>query len=315
MSRHFQPAAILAACAVIGVVTIAATIAFGGGLRRESTAAPPRIATEDYGRRLIEHTTEYLGPDVSDPAMRYTHSRLACAACHLGAGGDAGVLSLATSATRYPRNAARVGGTETLEMRVNGCMMRSMNGRALPDASPEMRAMIAYMRFLAARDAASGAAERVKYVAPNFPLLPRAADLAAGRRVFDTRCAACHGTDGAGLPASTNPVLGFVFPALWGPDSFNDGAGMHRVLTAAAFIKAKMPLGKADLTDDQAFDVAAYINSRPRPEMPGLDSDYPDRAKKPIDNPYGPYADSFPIDQHRFGPFPPIAAFYSRKSR
>ena len=78
---------------------------------------------------------------------------------------------------------------------------------------------------------------------------------------------------------------GYVFPPLWGADSFNDGAGMHRLLTAARFIKAKMPLGQPDLTDDQAFDVAAFINSKPRPQMANLDRDYPDRVTKPVDGP------------------------------
>jgi thiosulfate dehydrogenase len=85
---------------------------------------------------------------------------------------------------------------------------------------------------------------------------------------------------------------------------------MHRVLTAARVIKAKMPLGAANLDDDQAFDVAAYINSKPRPAMSGLDRDFPDRSKKPVDASYGPYADPFPVEQHRFGPFQPIEAYY-----
>jgi thiosulfate dehydrogenase len=104
-----------------------------------------------------------------------------------------------------------------------------------------------------------------------------------------------------------------VFPPLWGPDSFNDGAGMHRVLTAARFIKARMPLGQADLTDDQAFDVAAYINVQPRPQMANLEKDYPDRTTKPVDNGYGPFADPFPLEQHQLGPFQPIEAFYKAK--
>jgi thiosulfate dehydrogenase len=76
-----------------------------------------------------------------------------------------------------------------------------------------------------------------------------------------------------------------------------------------------MPLGSPDLNDDEALDVAAFINSKPRPEMKGLESDYPDRAKKPADTGYGPYADSFPIQQHRFGPFQPIEAFYKNAKR
>jgi thiosulfate dehydrogenase len=71
-----------------------------------------------------------------------------------------------------------------------------------------------------------------------------------------------------------------------------------------------MPLGNADLTSDQAFDVAAYINAQPRPEMANLDRDYPDLTAKPVDNTYGPFADGFPIEQHRFGPFAPIDAYY-----
>jgi thiosulfate dehydrogenase len=85
---------------------------------------------------------------------------------------------------------------------------------------------------------------------------------------------------------------------------------MHRVLTAARFIKAKMPLGQADLTNDQSFDVAAYINSQPRPQMAGLERDYPDRSTKPIDGAYGPFADDFSLEQHRFGPFQPIEQYY-----
>ncbi len=120
----------------------------------------------------------------------------------------------------------------------------------------------------------------------------------------------CHGDNGQGLQASLDIRDGYLFPPLWGPDTFNDGAGMHRVLTAANFIKARMPLGQADLTDDEAFDVAAYINSTERPQMANLEQDYPDRSDKPVDGPYGPYADDFPIEQHRLGPFGPIRDFY-----
>jgi thiosulfate dehydrogenase len=76
-----------------------------------------------------------------------------------------------------------------------------------------------------------------------------------------------------------------------------------------------MPLGKPDLNDDQAFDVAAYLNSQPRPQMANLDRDYPDRKTKPIDTGYGPFADSFPLEQHRFGPFQPIEAFYKSQQK
>jgi thiosulfate dehydrogenase len=87
---------------------------------------------------------------------------------------------------------------------------------------------------------------------------------------------------------------------------------MHRVLTAAKFVKARMPLGNADLSDDQAFDVAAFLNSQPRPEMANLQQDYPDRTAKPVDNSYGPFADSFSLKQHQYGPFAPIEEYYKK---
>jgi thiosulfate dehydrogenase len=191
-------------------------------------------------------------------------------------------------------------------------MQRSMNGRALPVNSPEMIAMASYIRSLGSRNAAMGTSLRKAKEPPAFKTPNRAADLKAGQQVFSDRCAICHGKDGTGLLAAANPIHGYVFPPLWGPDSFNDGAGMHRVLTAARFVKARMPLGKADLTDDQAFDVAAFINSQPRPHMTNLDRDFPDRKAKPVDTGYGPYADAFPIEQHQFGPFAPIEAYYKK---
>ena len=306
---------VVAMCALAGLVTVVATLAFGRvSLPSERAASSVSAigATEEYGKRLVSATTEYLGPDVADPKMRFMDSRLACASCHIGAGVDPGNLSLATAFNKYPRISPRSGGQETIEERINGCMMRSMNGRALAGNSPEMIAMVAYLRFLADQDAASGASRRKAHESPAFKTPNRAADLKAGGEVFSKRCAACHGQDGAGLAAAPDPIHGFVFPPLWGPNSFNDGAGMHRVLTAARFIKARMPLGNADLNDDDAFDVSAFINSKPRPEMQGLERDYPDRTKKPVDTSYPPYADSFPIQQHRFGPFQPIEAFYNK---
>ena len=301
-------------CALAGAVTVAATLVRSGGGDPATTGRASSLATEEYGRRLISDTAALMGPDHADPAMRYTGIRMACASCHLGAGTEPGTLSLLQSAAAYPRFSGRDGGVRDLVDRINGCMTRSMNGRELPRESAEMVAMVAYITSLGDVYAAMGDGRRAVDEQAAFRMPDRSANLTSGEQVFETRCAICHGGDGAGLRASANPADGYVFPPLWGPDSFNNGAGMHRVLTAARFIKAKMPLGEADLTDDQAFDVAAYINSKPRPQMAGLDRDYPDRSTKPIDSPYGPYADGFPIEQHRVGPFSPIQQYYeSRK--
>jgi thiosulfate dehydrogenase len=297
-------------CAIVGAATVGATLTLTSGGDASSPGTVPRVATEEYGRRLLAQTSELIGPDHPDPSMRYSGTRMTCAACHLGAGTEPGTLSLLQSAANYPRFSGRDGGMRDLLDRINGCMTRSMSGRELPRDSPEMLAMSAYITSLGDLYAATGRSQRAAHEQPAFATPNRAADLQAGKHVFEGRCAICHGADGAGLRATTNPIDGYVFPPLWGSDTFNNGAGMHRVLTAARFIKAKMPLGQADLTDDQAFDVAAYLNSQPRPQMANLERDYPDRSTKPVDGAYGPFADDFSLEQHRFGPFPPIEQHY-----
>jgi thiosulfate dehydrogenase len=299
--------------AVVGAATAGAALTVLNPADTGATGVPA-IATEDYGRRLIAQTSELIGPDHPDPAMRYTGSRMSCGSCHLGTGTEPGTLSLLQSAAQYPRFSGRDGGVRDLVDRINGCMTRSLNGRALPRESPEMIAMVAYIESLGDLHAAMGAGQRTADEPAPFVTPSRAADLSAGQQVFEGRCAICHGANGEGLQATPNRIDGYVFPPLWGPDSFNNGAGMGRVLTAARFIKARMPLGQPDLTDDQAFDVAAYLNSKPRPLMANLELDYPDRSAKPIDSPYAPWADEFPAEQHRFGPFAPIEAYYAART-
>ncbi len=298
------------ACGVLGVVTVAVVLTIGTRNATEG-GVDVSVASEEYGRRLIAHTSELLGPDHPNPERRYIKSRLNCGSCHLGTGTEPGTLTLLLTTERYPRFSNRAGGMTDIEDRINECMQRSMNGRPLPADSPEMMAMAAYIRSLGARHAAMGASRRKAEEPARFEMPDRAADVAVGARVFVERCAICHGQDGLGLLASADPRRGYVFPPLWGSDSFNNGAGMHRVLTAARFIKARMPLGEATLSDNEAFDVAAFINAQPRPAVENLDRDYPDLTTKPVDNPYGPFADPFPIEQHRVGPFAPIQDYYT----
>lgn len=302
-------AAIVAACAALGAVVIGATLYLGDRPAAEARATPV-VATEEYGRRLLRETPELLGQDHPDPQRRMIGNRLACASCHLDIGTEPGTLTLLQTTEHYPRFSGRQGGMTDIEDRINECMQRSMNGKALPMDSPEMIAMASYLRSLGAQYAAMGAGSKKAAESAAFKTPNRRADVAMGQVVYSTRCATCHGNDGAGLLATGDVRKGYLFPPLWGPDSFNDGAGMGRVLTAARFIKARMPLGRPDLSDDEAFDVAAFIISKPRPAMANLEKDYPDRAAKPIDNSYGPYADSFPEDQHKYGPFQPIEEYY-----
>lgn len=301
----------LTSSAVFGVI-VGAFVVYGAVSWSDADGdAEPvaRSATAEYGRQLLRETGALIGPDHPDPEMRYSGTSMACASCHLEIGTKPGTLTLLTAAEKYPRFSGRDGGERDLRDRINGCMQRSMNGRPLPRDSVEMIAMEAYVNSLGDAWDAMGESRRAPDEQPAFVEPDRAARPEAGRAVFERRCSVCHGADGAGLRAA-DIEGGYVFPPLWGPDSFNNGAGMARVLTAAMFIKARMPLGQADLTDDEAYDVAAYVNSNPRPGMAGLDADYPDRATKPIDSPYPPYADPFPQEQHKYGPFAPIREYY-----
>ena len=302
--------------ATIGALTIGFGLyAASANLSSMSSPPVPAMATEEYGRRLVEHTAELLGPDQPAAERRYSTSRLNCGSCHLAIGAEPGTLTLLQTTEHFPRFSGRAGAMTDIEDRINECMQRSMNARPLPMDSPEMMAMASYLRALGSQYQATSTSQRRVAEPRPFKTPNRGARLAAGEIVFGARCSICHGVEGQGLLAATSQSEGYLFPPLWGADSFNDGAGMHRVLTAARFIKARMPLGEPTLSDDEAFDVAAYINSKPRPEMPDLDRDYPDRAAKPVDNPYGPFADEFPLAQHRFGPFQPIEAYYKARTK
>lgn len=184
-----------------------------------------------------------------------------------------------------------------------------MNGRKLPADGDEMKAMVSYLHFLSTGIPVGARLQGTGV--PQLKPLDRAADPAAGKQVYATYCAACHQPDGQGLRrGKAGDGEGYQFPPLWGADSYNNGAGMARNMLAAGFIKANMPSGVTHatsvLTDEQAFDVAAYINSQPRPLKANLEADFPARRNKPVDSAFPPYTPGFSADQHKYGPWAPI---------
>lgn len=266
-----------------------------------------------YGRDLIARTSSIIGPDAHEPSMRFAGNGLDCQSCHLQAGTQQFGLPLAGVWGVFPSYIGRENEVRTLEERVNGCMERSMNGRPLPVDGPEMKAILTYIRYI------SGPAQRVGQslhgrASPSLPLMSRAADPERGHQVFAETCAACHGADGQGqrLDPEQAAETGrrYQFPPLWGPDSYNDGAGMARTITAARFVHANMPLGTTfeapQISTEDAYDVMAFVNAQPRPHKDGLESDYPDRSRKPADAAYPPFVGPFTPEQHRYGPWPPI---------
>jgi thiosulfate dehydrogenase len=205
-------------------------------------------------------------------------------------------------ASTYPKVRARSGKMESIEKRINDCFERSLNGKGLAENSKEMRALVAYMKFLGEnvpkgeKAAGSGLKE--------LPFLNRAADPQKGKVVYELRCVSCHQLNGQGLVDGIGQS--YVYPPLWGPHSFNDAAGLSRISNMAKYVKYNMPLGVShdapELSDEDAWDVAAYIESKPRPHKT-VPKDWPDISKKPIDHPFGPYTDAFSEQQHKYGPF------------
>ena len=301
-----------AAAAAAGQASSAAAAADWNIPDPDSLPDTPFGRTVRYGRDLITRTTSLIGPDAHDPAMRYTGNGLTCQSCHLQAGTQQFGLPLAGIWGLFPQYIGRENEVRTLEERINGCMERSMNGRALPVGGPEMNAMLTYIRFVSAPETVGK--PLVGRSVPPLPLPDRAADPIHGRKVYNEVCAACHGADGQGqrLDAADAAEQGkrYQFPPLWGPESFNDGAGMARTITAARFAHANMPFGTTwqspTLSDHDAFDVMAFVNDQPRPHKGLLENDFPDRSKKPVDAAYPPFVGPFTPEQHRYGPWQPI---------
>ena len=271
------------------------------------TATIPHTPDGDlvrYGRTLIARTAQYLGPRGS---IAQRTNGMNCDNCHIGGGTRPYGNTFALVASTYPKFRARSGSMESIEDRINDCFERSLNGEPLDSTSREMRAMVAYMKWIGA-----GASRTIPDAyARTEPLtyLDRAADTTRGRAVYLTMCQRCHGVDGAGAMDSARAV--YVYPPLWGGHSYNVGAGMYQLSRLAGFVKNNMPFGVThrapQLTDEQAWDVAAFVDSRPRPSA-DLRRDWPKIASKPVDYPFGPYADRFTEAQHKYGPFAPIVA-------
>jgi thiosulfate dehydrogenase len=307
---------------VTGALCLVATSVMTGGTPAADVPAfdltewaPPQIGAvgDDpfgklvkYGYALTVDTPNQIGPSVADPAKRYAGNNLTCQNCHLKAGTRPYAMPLTGVWGQFPQYRGREGEIGTLEERINGCMERSMNGRVLPLDGLEMKAFLAYAKWLSTGVPAGVRLTGAGVMAIKEP--DRAADPARGAVVYADTCALCHGADGHGQRAATG--AGYQFPPVAGPDSYNSGAGMSRVLTAAAFVRHNMPLGTTFdapvLSESEAYDVAAYINSLDRPARLDLEKDYPNKLQKPVDAPYGPYVDDFPAEQHKYGPYGPI---------
>jgi len=213
------------------------------------------------GRALLLATRDSLPHNVGN-ALR-------CASCHLDGGLRRDAMPWVGSYTRFPQYRPRSGKVDLIEDRINDCFERSMNGRRLSANGKDIRDIVSYLAFLS-----SGIPVGAELEGQGLPrLMPLKGDATRGMAVFASTCSRCHGANGQGSALA---------PPLWGARSYNVGAGMARISTAANFIHALMPIDRAQqLSPQQAFDVASYINTRPRPDFPRKANDWPHGGKPP----------------------------------
>ena len=266
-----------------------------------------------YGYELFKNTPEYIGPNNGNPEIAYAGNSLSCNNCHLDAGIKPYSAPLIGIINRFPQFRGRENKMGTIEERINGCMERSMNGRVMEPNSKEMSALVSYLNWLGRFAPKDGKIKERGFLSIKLPNRP--VNLNNGKRIFNSKCAICHTKEGKGVKKFNSQV--YEYPPLWGDDSFNNGSGINRVITAANFIKGNMPYGTTYenpfLTDEEAYDVSGYINQQSRPKKQNLEKDFPDLTKKPVSAPYPPYVDNFSVEQHQKGPFKPIIEFYKKR--
>lgn len=200
------------------------------------------------GKLIFNQTPKY--------AAQWTGNTLTCTDCHRLGGTVDYATPLILTSQRYPSFSKRAGHVITLQQRIQECFVRSENGKPLPTNSPQMKALVAYINSLwTSRDKSKPDQYRALVHLPALTGNPT-----RGKVLYTEHCAACHQADGEGIPDA--------YPPLWGPNSYNDGAGMSHNPKFAAWIQHNMPLQDPGiLSAQQAYDIAAYVNSQPRPKL------------------------------------------------
>lgn len=254
-------AAVVAANCLVCVLALA-TSAHLNAANEEITGSrvPTQLPPGELGRvvqlgkEIVEKTGEH---PLSKP---FVGNGLRCSSCHLNAGTDPKAGTFLGVATAYPAWSPRERRVITLEDRVLNCFMRSMDGVRPPNGSQVSLAVTTYISWLSSGSPIKMNPEKPlgPYHVPPLKTNAGLADSKSGKEVYENECAYCHGENGQGTDDG---------PPVWGPMSFNDGAGLSQNDKLAAWLKVAMPLGDPYLTDKQALDAAAYVNSQPRPHF------------------------------------------------
>jgi thiosulfate dehydrogenase len=241
-----------------------------------------------WGYRLFTNTPA--------EAERFVPGQMSCNNCHLNGGQRERAMPLVAVAGMFPEYNRRAGRLISLNDRIVDCFLRSENATSkgaaaegeVPDGaaagaavrkgelpnptSREVLAIAAYLTWLArGHEVGKNPAWRGQNTIPQSSLIPIGKlDPGKGEAIYKERCTSCHGPDGQGV------FVGDKRPGpLWGPNSWNDGAGAARVYTLAGIIRYSMPyLDPGNMTDEDAQQLAAFITSKPRPAYPFKDLDY-----------------------------------------
>ncbi len=280
------------------VIILIGAIMYNAGLRRPGEAPPAKVSAAPTmpasfappadseipdgptgaairrGQQIFLHTGTNAG--------KYVGNGLSCSNCHLDAGRRPNASPMWAAWGSYPAYRAKNDQINTMEDRIRDCFSYSMNAPASPSGGPPPRAdsiyrdLQMYFYWLA-----KGAPTGVDLPGKGYVTLQPTTlgdDPARGAQLFKENCAACHGANGQG---QKNADGSYAFPPLWGPQSFNWGAGMAKIANAAGFIKANMPLGQGySLNDQQAWDVAAYMDGHERPRDPRQTGSIEDARKR-----------------------------------
>lgn len=249
--------AVCVAAALVGCVRQSDTVSLGTPATPVVDEARAQFPPDKHGELIYQGYLMFT--QTSKAARVYTGNGLNCSSCHLDAGRKANAAPLWAAYGMYPAYLAKSDRVTTLAERMQQCFVFSMNGLAPPLDSQEISALLAYSQWLA-----KGRPVGVEQAGRGFPTVARTGsdpNPLRGKAHYAQRCALCHGEHGEGRKANGDT---YTFPPLWGYNSFNKGAGLNRVDLLAGFLKANMPLGQADLTDQEALDIAAWMHLQER---------------------------------------------------
>ena len=248
--------------AIAGAELVPICLIVSGSSGRSARAAQaqpanPQQAVVPSGQEVeLIHQGKLIFDETPKYASSYVGNKLTCNDCHIQSGTAAYAAPMIDLSGLFPMFNKRAGRVISLQNRIQECFTRSEAGRPLPEGSREMIALVAYIDWLS-KDGVKGKAYRGRGL---VKLPPLKGDPANGKSIYASQCTACHGNDGGGVP----PLL----PAVWGPGSYNDGAGMNDTAEMAAFVIHNMPQNHpGTLTPQQSYDVSTYIHTMPRPKF------------------------------------------------